>query len=97
MIRRPLWNRGGGVFVEEATWQPPVDEEAAAPGQPDAETPAVDGAAALSRAAHGGSTIAADEPVPLAAERPAPTPTPPAADQPSPAARRGAPGFRRRV
>jgi hypothetical protein len=30
MIRRPLWNRGGGVFVEEASWNVPVERRPAA-------------------------------------------------------------------
>ena len=30
MIRRPLWNRGGGVFVEEASWNVPVHRRPAA-------------------------------------------------------------------
>ena len=30
MIRRPLWNRGGGVFVEEASWNVPLERRPAA-------------------------------------------------------------------
>ena len=50
MIRRPLWNRGGGVFVEEAAWSVPLDRRPAADlpvsGEP---TPAVHTAPAADR------------------------------------------------
>jgi hypothetical protein len=39
MMRRPLWNRGGGVFVEEAAWSVPVER------RPAADLPADGGAA----------------------------------------------------
>ena len=32
MIRRTLWNRGGGVFVEEAGWSPHARDVAAGIG-----------------------------------------------------------------
>ena len=35
MIRRPLWNRGGGVFVEEAGWSGQGRGSSAAPGTAD--------------------------------------------------------------
>lgn len=50
MIRRPLWNRGGGVFVEEASWNVPVDRRPAADLADDEEaTPAVRTAPAADR------------------------------------------------
>ena len=51
MIRRPLWNRGSGVFVEEAAWSESLERRPAAdmapPGQP---APAVHTAPAADRA-----------------------------------------------
>ena len=42
MIRRPLWNRGGGVFVEEAAGSVPVERRPPADLAEDGEpTPAV--------------------------------------------------------
>ena len=42
MIRRPLWNRGGGVFVEEPTWVPAPADAATDGTAPTPPGPAAD-------------------------------------------------------
>ena len=62
MIRRPLWNRGGGVFVEESAWNVPVERR-----------PAADLPAAAAPPPEVRSVPPADRPAPLVARRKAET------------------------
>jgi hypothetical protein len=64
MIRRPLWNRGGGVFVEEASWNVPHVR------RPAADLPAPPQPAPSARTARPADRPAEGAPATPAGERP---------------------------
>ena len=64
MIRRPLWNRGGGVFVEEAAWNVPHVR------RPAADLPAPPQPAPSARTAQAADRAPGVDPAAPAGERP---------------------------